>query len=99
MYNIFLNWFYLFVSADGLMDNLRWIADNLNSSSNIRNINSWNGSEEFIVSIISAINGLKYVSLGNVIGNSVMANTLCFSLPFLLFPQQFLSSLSQKIKN
>ena len=41
--------------------------------------------EESIASIIAAINGLPYIALGNVIGNSVLSLTLCFSLPAFFY--------------
>ncbi|MFW9950263.1 MAG: sodium:calcium antiporter [Candidatus Thorarchaeota archaeon] len=39
--------------------------------------------EESIASIIGAINNLPYISMGNVIGNSIIAMTLPFALPLL----------------
>jgi cation:H+ antiporter len=39
--------------------------------------------EESIASIVAAINGLPYLSMGNVIGNSIIAMTLPFALPLL----------------
>jgi cation:H+ antiporter len=41
--------------------------------------------EESIASIIAAINGLPYISLGNVIGNSIFSLTLCFALPAFFY--------------
>lgn len=41
--------------------------------------------EESIASIIAAINGLPYIAIGNVIGNSIFSLTLCFALPALFF--------------
>jgi Ca2+/Na+ antiporter len=43
--------------------------------------------EESIVSLIAAQNGLPYLSLGNLIGNSIIAITIVFGLPalFLVF--------------
>ncbi len=40
--------------------------------------------EESIASIVAAINGLPYISMGNVIGNSIIAMTLPFALPLLV---------------
>eukprot|EP01084_Bolivina_argentea_P127375 225281_1 len=89
----------IFFSADGLIDNLRWIADKFHIHPVILGVIILGmDPEECIVSILSAARGLKYVAIGNVIGNSTMANTLCFSLPFLLFSQQFLNQLSEKLK-
>lgn len=39
--------------------------------------------EETIASVIGAINGLPYIAVGNVIGNSIIAISLCFALPAL----------------
>jgi cation:H+ antiporter len=47
--------------------------------------------EESIASIIAAINGLPYVSIGNVVGNSIIAMTLPFSLPLLFYTLKFKS--------
>jgi len=41
--------------------------------------------EESIASIIAAINGLPYIAVGNVIGNSIIALTLCFAIPALYY--------------
>jgi len=37
--------------------------------------------EESIASIIAAINGLSYLAIGNVIGNSIFALTISFAIP------------------
>ncbi len=37
--------------------------------------------EESIASIVAALNGLPYIAVGNVIGNSIFSLTLCFALP------------------
>ncbi|MBY9016008.1 MAG: hypothetical protein KGD68_09985 [Candidatus Lokiarchaeota archaeon] len=47
--------------------------------------------EESIASIIAAVNGLPYVSIGNVIGNSIIAMTLPFSLTLLIYTLKFKS--------
>ncbi|MFW9771320.1 MAG: sodium:calcium antiporter [Candidatus Thorarchaeota archaeon] len=47
--------------------------------------------EESIASIIAAINGLTYISIGNVIGNSIIALTVSFSIPALFYKIQFKS--------
>ncbi|MHA1671459.1 MAG: hypothetical protein ACTSV5_12900 [Promethearchaeota archaeon] len=39
--------------------------------------------EELIVSIMAAVNGLPLIAIGNVMGNSIIALTLCFTLPAL----------------
>lgn len=45
--------------------------------------------EELIASTIASISGLPYVAIGNVIGNQIIAQTLCFSLPALFFEFKF----------
>ena len=42
--------------------------------------------EESIASIISAFNGLPYISMGNIIGNSIIAMTLPFSIALMVKP-------------
>ncbi|MHA1299434.1 MAG: sodium:calcium antiporter [Candidatus Helarchaeota archaeon] len=41
--------------------------------------------EESIASILASINGLTYVAIGNVIGNSIISLTLCFALAALFY--------------
>jgi len=41
--------------------------------------------EESIASIIAAINQLPYISVGNVIGNSILSLSLCFALPTFFY--------------
>ncbi|MHA1131502.1 MAG: sodium:calcium antiporter [Candidatus Helarchaeota archaeon] len=45
--------------------------------------------EEMTASIVAAANSLPYIAVGNVIGNSVIALTLCFSLPALFYKFEF----------
>ena len=45
--------------------------------------------EESIASIIAAINGLPYIAIGNVIGNSIISIAFCFSLPALFSNLEF----------
>jgi len=45
--------------------------------------------EESIASIIAAINGLPYISFGNVVGNSIIAMTLPFCLTILIYAMKF----------
>ncbi len=45
--------------------------------------------EESIASIIASLDGLPYIAVGNVIGNSIIALTLCFSLPALFYKIKF----------
>ncbi|MFX1412815.1 MAG: sodium:calcium antiporter [Promethearchaeota archaeon] len=41
--------------------------------------------EESIASIIAAINGLPFITIGNIIGNSIFSLTLCFALPAFFY--------------
>ncbi|MFX0084383.1 MAG: sodium:calcium antiporter [Candidatus Hodarchaeota archaeon] len=45
--------------------------------------------EESIVSLISAYNGFPYLSLGNLIGNTIIAVTIAFGLPALFLKFEF----------
>lgn len=45
--------------------------------------------EETIASIIAAINGLPYIALGNVVGNSIISISLCFALPAFFYVLDF----------
>ncbi|MFW9969344.1 MAG: hypothetical protein ACFFDF_04025 [Candidatus Odinarchaeota archaeon] len=47
--------------------------------------------EESIASIIGAINGLNYVAIGNVIGNSIIALTISFAIPSFFYKINFKS--------
>ncbi|MFX1389142.1 MAG: sodium:calcium antiporter [Promethearchaeota archaeon] len=47
--------------------------------------------EESIASIIAAVNGLSYIAIGNVIGNSIIALTVSFSIPALFYKIQIKS--------
>ena len=45
--------------------------------------------EESIASVMAAINGLPYIAIGNVIGNSIISIAFCFSLPALFYKVKF----------
>lgn len=47
--------------------------------------------EESIASIIAAINGLSYLAVGNVIGNSIFALTISFAIPAFFYKIHFKS--------
>ncbi len=47
--------------------------------------------EESIASIIAAINGLSYIAIGNVIGNSIFALTISFAIPAFFYKIDFRS--------
>jgi Ca2+/Na+ antiporter len=46
-------------------------------------------AEESIASIIAAVNGLPYISFGNVVGNSIIAMTVPISLTVLFYTLKF----------
>jgi len=48
--------------------------------------------EESIASIIAAINGLSYIAVGNVIGNSIIALTISFAIPAFFYKISFKSA-------
>ncbi len=48
--------------------------------------------EESIASIIAAINGLPYIAVGNVIGNSIIALTISFAIPAFFYKINFKSA-------
>ncbi len=45
--------------------------------------------EELLASTVGSINGLPYIAIGNVIGNSIIALTLCFALPAIFYKFSF----------
>ncbi|NVM46204.1 MAG: hypothetical protein HWN79_14905 [Candidatus Lokiarchaeota archaeon] len=99
MFNLIL-WITLFIgsyvviyfSADLFLDNLKDLCYIYNLSPFIIGMLILGiDPEESIASIIAAINGLPYVSFGNVVGNSIIAMTLPFSLTVLLYVMKFRS--------
>ncbi len=80
------SYFIIFFAADIFLDNLKDICVVYNLSPFIIGMLVLGiDPEESIASIIAAINGLPYVSIGNVVGNSIIAMTLPFSLPLLFY--------------
>jgi len=45
--------------------------------------------EEFATSTIASVNRLPYLAIGNVIGNSIIALTLCLALPAIFYTFKF----------
>ncbi len=45
--------------------------------------------EELVASLFGSINGLPYIAMGNVIGNSIISLTIGFGLPALFFKLNF----------
>jgi len=86
------SYFIIFFAADIFLDNLKDICVIYNLSPFIIGMLVLGiDPEESIASIIAAINGLPYVSIGNVVGNSIIAMTLPFSLPLLIYTLKFKS--------
>jgi len=86
------SYFIIFFAADVFLDNLKDICVIFNLSPFIIGMLVLGiDPEESIASIIAAINGLPYVSIGNVVGNSIIAMTLPFSLPLLFYTLKFKS--------
>ena len=80
------SYFIIFFAADVFLDNLKDICVIYNLSPFIIGMLVLGvDPEESIASIIAAINGLPYVSIGNVVGNSIIAMTLPFSLALLFY--------------
>ena len=86
------SYFVIFFAADIFLDNLKDICVIYNLSPFIIGMLVLGiDPEESIASIIAAINGLPYVSIGNVVGNSIIAMTLPFSLALLFYTLKFKS--------
>ena len=77
----------IYFAADLFLDNLKVICRAYNLSPLIIGMLILGiDPEESIASIISATNGLPYISMGNIIGNSIIAMTLPFSIALLMKP-------------
>jgi len=86
------SYFIIFFAADIFLDNLKDICVIYNLSPFIIGMLVLGiDPEESIASIIAAINGLPYVAIGNVVGNSIIAMTLPFSLALLFYTLKFKS--------
>lgn len=76
----------IYFAADLFLDNLKDLCLIYNLSPFIIGILILGiDPEESIASIIAAINGLPYISFGNVVGNSIIAISLPFSLTVLFY--------------
>lgn len=72
----------IFFSADVFLDNLKELCIIYGISPFIIGLLIIGiDPEESIASIIAAINGLPYIAIGNVIGNSIVALTISFAIP------------------
>jgi Ca2+/Na+ antiporter len=77
----------IYFAADLFLDNLKIICLIYNLSPLIIGMLILGiDPEESIASIISALNGLPYISMGNIIGNSIIALTLPFSIALMVKP-------------
>lgn len=72
----------IYFSADIFIDNLRDLCVIYNMSPFVIGLIVLGiDPEESIASIVAAINNLPYIAVGNVIGNSIIALSLCFAIP------------------
>ncbi len=82
----------IFLAADIFLDNLKKICLIYGVSPFIIGLLVLGiDPEESIVSIIAAINGLPYMAMGNVIGNSIIALTISFAIPSFFYKIDFKS--------
>ena len=81
-----LGYLIIFFAADVFLDNLKELCVMYNVSPFIIGLLILGiDPEESIASIVAAINGLSYIAVGNVIGNSIIALSLCFALPAFFY--------------
>jgi cation:H+ antiporter len=82
----FAGYLIIFFSADIFLDNLKEICIMYGISPFIIGVLIIGiDPEESIASIIAAINGLSYIAVGNVIGNSIVALTISFAIPAFFY--------------
>ena len=80
----------IFYSADVFLDNLKELCIVYGLSAFIMgSLIIGIDPEESIASIMASVNGLPYIAVGNVIGNSIIALTLCFAIPSLFYHFRF----------
>lgn len=85
-------YFLIFFSVDVFLDNLKELCLAYGLSAFIIGalvVGIGIDLEEFATSTIASVNGLPYLALGNVIGNSIIALTLCFALPAIFYKFKF----------
>ena len=76
----------IWFGADTLVDNIRAVAKAWNVPGFLIGLLILGiDAEESISSIVAASNGLPYIAIGNVIGNTAIALTLCFGLPAIIY--------------
>ena len=92
MQSFALSWVLLFIGgylviyflADFIIDNLKNLSESFSISPIVLGLLILGVDlEESIVSLVAAANGLPYLSLGNIIGNTVIAIGIAFGLPAL----------------
>lgn len=82
----FVGYLIIFFSADVFLDNLKELCIIYRISPFIIGLLIIGiDPEESIASIIAAINGLPYIAVGNVIGNSIVALTISFAIPAFFY--------------
>ena len=82
-----VSYIVIYFAADLFLDNLKLICIIYNLSPLIIGMLILGiDPEESIASIISALNGLPYISMGNIIGNSIIAMTLPFAIALMVKP-------------
>jgi len=82
----FVGYLIIFFSADVFLDNLKELCIIYRISPFIIGLLIIGiDPEESIASIIAAINGLPYLAVGNVIGNSIVALTISFAIPAFFY--------------
>lgn len=81
-----LGYLIIFFSADIFLDNLKELCRMYKVSPFIMGLLILGiDPEETIASIVAAANGLPYIAVGNVVGNSIIALSLCFAIPAFFY--------------
>lgn len=87
-----IGYLVIFFSADVFLDNIKNVCIQYGVSSFIMGaLIIGIDPEESIASILAAMNGLSYISFGNVIGNSIIAITISFAIPAFFYKIEFKS--------
>ncbi len=85
-------YFLIFFSIDVFLDNLKDLCTAYRLSAFIIGalvVGIGIDLEEFATSTIASANGLPYLAMGNILGNSIIALTLCFALPAIFYTLKF----------
>lgn len=88
---LFIGFFALiYFMADVFIDNLKEICHKFEISPLIIGLLVIGiDLEELVASVFASINGLPYIAIGNVIGNSIISLTIGFGFPALIFKLNF----------